>query len=203
MTKILTGTNLKVAKEGRKQEAADYFITPVLDGKVVVLKYKHGKLLKDGYNDAQKIVLKRSGVPLDIYNERGFGGQKISRIEVVGKLVKYAEDKKTYFVAVDARFPDEPSPFNQILRLNLLHMRGFRTILPLCSWLAVTAFPPKKAEKLLQQRLKEIREVADGERAVYWQSSTLWRNKKPTPISGKMVKSLELHNDLGFKAKAA
>lgn len=196
---ILSGKNLEEANLAKKKRSLDMFLTPEVEGIPIVLTYIKGKLETSVFSDKQKDILKRSNVPIKLYKplRNRIGGFKFEESRVSGKVVKSCIDEKLYFVAENLQVKGT-NPFNRILRLNLLHDRGFHTVLPLCSWLATKVIVNSRdGEKHLKERLLVIREVAEGTRPNYWDNSTLFRNPRPCHISEKQILGLHLHDDMG------
>jgi hypothetical protein len=196
---ILSGKNLEEANLARKKRSLDMFLTPEIEGVPVVLVYVKGRLDASVFSDKQKEVLKRSNVPIKLYKpvRNRIGGFKFAESRVTGTIVKSCVDGKSYFLAENLQVKGQ-NPFNRILRLNLLHDRGFLTVLPLCSWLATQVIVNSRdGEKHLKERLFVIREVAEGTRPNYWDNSTLFRNPRPCHVSEKQILGLHLHDDMG------
>lgn len=197
---ILTDRNLEELQHAKKHRSVDLFLLPELESVDATLIYVKGRLKVSAFSDNQKKILKRSNVPIKLYKpgRERIGGFKFAESRVTGKIVKSCKDGKLYFVAENLQVKGK-NPFNRILRLNLLHDRGFHTVLPLCSWLATKLLlvNTRDAEKTLKERLALIREVAEGRRKNYWDNDVLFRNPRPTHISEDLIVGLQLYDDMG------
>lgn len=192
-TRLLTDANRLAVKQALKLKRFDVFLSPVIENGITVkLHYRDGMLDKTAFTDAQKAILKRSGVPLCIYDKKRnrLGGFQFEQSRVDGRILPFEGSK--YFVAENIAVRGF-NPFSMNMRLSLMANRGFLTTYKLCSYLYVGELNPSQVEEELQRRLTQTRLVADGTMRNIWDSSVLYQGAQESPVSGSMVIGLNIN----------
>ena len=190
MEKIIQGCNLQLMKEVKKKKIPDLYLTPVLSGPSVSIIYKDGKIVKPDLSEAQLTTLKKSGVKGTIYDDSGtLGGCKIKLCRVTGHVVK-KKDGTSVFIAEDLQTKSD-NPFTIHKRLALLHRLGFKTILPLTSWIITFKASLSEMEGKLQDRLEATKQVVNGKRTNFLESNLY--DTGVYMFEPRFVVSLKLH----------
>jgi len=202
-TGVLDGENGKRYVAAIKADATDLFLVPEFRSTRCFLYY-HECVLDTEQLPCDKQVLRRSGVVRNLLRTaRTFGGlEREPHLWILGDLVEFRDEQ--WFLArelrVDDGEPENQAPLTRIMQLHLLHGKGFHTVLPLCSWLAVIGvgrdgaaitrdLPKRRREAVtaLTNRVHELQEVLRGERRHYWESSTLFRHPGAGGYAGRRL----------------